>query len=195
MESTRELFTDIEKSSFFRTTCVTVMRSHRLDWEYSTQPLSPWEPLQYVTYHCLMFMQQYGPQAMFEKYQETLLPPSHKTILLLTSCLFSFPITWQMRLIWPVNAIHRLLVKRFALSSWCIEQAAVSNNILLSMFNSSHCSVYRDLVLFPVLTWIQHKHEEQHTQQNNITVLTALIRLKATFCIRSGKITGQGSQT
>lgn len=30
----------------------------------------------------------------------------HKTTLLLTSCLFSFPITWQMRLIWSVNVIQ-----------------------------------------------------------------------------------------
>ncbi len=114
----------------------------------------------------------------------------HKTTLLLTSCLFSFPITWQMRLIWSVNVIQRLLVKQVVLSSWCIVQASVSNNILLSMFNSRHHSVYRALVLFPVLTWIQHKHgEQQRTTKNNITVLTALIKLKAAFCISSRKIT------
>lgn len=135
---------------------------------------------------------------MFEKYQETLYrhQSSHKTTLLLTSCLFSFPITWQMRLIWSVNAIQRLLVKQVVLSSWCIVQASVSNNILLSMFNASHHRVYRDLVLFPVPTCIQHKHGEQHRQQkNNITVRAALIKLKVAFCISSGKITGQGSQT
>lgn len=98
----------------------------------------------------------------------------HKTTLLLTSCLFSFPITWQMRLIWSVNVIQRLLVKQVVLSSWCIVQASVSNNILLSMFNSRHHSVYRALVLFPVLTWIQHKHGEQQRQQKITSLCSQL---------------------
>lgn len=98
----------------------------------------------------------------------------HKTTQLLTSCLISVPITWQMRLIWSVNVIQRLLVKQVALSSWCIVQASVSNNILLSMFNSSHHSVYMDLVLFPVLTWIQHKHGEQQRQQKITSLCSQL---------------------
>lgn len=167
MESTHELFTNILNFFFLQDNRCHVKSSVGLRVLHI-------ENLQYMTHHCLMFMQQYGPQAMFEKYQETLLPPSHKTTLLLTSCLFSFSNTWQMRLICPVNSIHRLLVKRVALSSWWIVQAAVSNNILLSMFNSSHCTVYRDLVLFPMLTWIQHKHEEQRTQHKITSLLSQL---------------------
>ncbi len=87
---------------------------------------------------------------------------------------FSFPITWQVRLIWSVNVIQHLLVKKVALSSWCIVQASVSSNILLSMFNSSHHSVHMDLVLFPVLVWIQHKHGEQQRQQKITSLCSQL---------------------
>ncbi len=87
---------------------------------------------------------------------------------------FSFPITWQMRLILSVNVIQRLLVNKLFWVHDVIVQASVSNNILLSMFNSRHHSVYRALVLFPVLTWIQHKHGEQQRQQKITSLCSQL---------------------
>lgn len=111
-------------SSFLRTTCVTVMWSHGLDWEILHIASVPWRTPTVcdISPHTHAIERASGHVWEISANATSLLVKQH---LCSYHGFFSFPITWQMRLIWSVNAIHRLPVKLAAFSSWCIVRAAV----------------------------------------------------------------------